>query len=58
MSLRDAGTPIPSNDVWIASTAMQHGLRIVTTDDHFARVPQILVALFDAAAQGPPRTGA
>jgi tRNA(fMet)-specific endonuclease VapC len=57
-SLRAAGTPIPSNDVWIASTAMQHGLPIVTTDEHYSRVPQILVARFDTAAQGPPKTGA
>lgn len=41
--LRRAGTPIPTNDLWIAATAMQHGLRVVTTDAHFLRVPQILV---------------
>jgi predicted nucleic acid-binding protein len=41
--LRRAGTPIPTNDLWVAATAMQHGLRVVTTDAHFLRVPQILV---------------
>lgn len=41
--LRRAGTPIPTNDLWIAATAMQHGLSVVTTDAHFLRVPQILV---------------
>ena len=45
-SLRTAGTPIPTNDLWIASTGMQHGLRVVTTDGHFQRVPQILVDFF------------
>jgi predicted nucleic acid-binding protein len=42
-SLWKAGTPIPTNDIWIAATAMQYGLRVVTADAHFLRVPQILV---------------
>jgi tRNA(fMet)-specific endonuclease VapC len=46
-SLRSAGTPIPTNDVWIAASAMQHGLRIVTTDQHFRKVRQVLVDPFD-----------
>ena len=40
--LRVAGTPIPTNDIWIAASAMQHGLRVITTDRHFAKIPQIL----------------
>ena len=40
--LRQAGTPIPTNDVWIAASAMQLGLRLVTTDTHFERVPQVV----------------
>lgn len=42
-SLWDAGTPIPTNDIWIAASAMQHGLAVVTTDAHFRKVAQILV---------------
>lgn len=42
-SLRRAGTPIPTNDLWIAATAMQHGLRVLTTDAHFLMVGQIIV---------------
>jgi tRNA(fMet)-specific endonuclease VapC len=42
-ALRAAGTPIPTNDLWIASTAMQHGLRILTTDEHYLAVSQVLV---------------
>ena len=38
-----AGTPIPTNDIWIAVSAMQHGLRVLTTDPHFDKVPQVLV---------------
>ncbi|HSR69280.1 MAG TPA: type II toxin-antitoxin system VapC family toxin [Acidobacteriota bacterium] len=39
--LRAAGTPIPTNDIWIAASAMQFGLTVVTTDGHFNHVPQI-----------------
>lgn len=45
-TLRRAGTPIPTNDLWIAASAMQYGLRVVTTDEHFRRVPQVLVEYF------------
>ncbi len=45
-SLRSAGTPIPTNDVWIAASAMQHGFRVVTADQHFRKVLQILVDFF------------
>jgi tRNA(fMet)-specific endonuclease VapC len=44
-TLRRAGTPIPTNDLWIAASAMQYGLRILTRDSHFTKVPQILVQL-------------
>jgi predicted nucleic acid-binding protein len=37
------GTPIPTSDLWIAATAMQYGLKLVTTDNHFRNVPQIIV---------------
>jgi len=40
-SLRQAGTPIPTNDVWIAASAMQHGLWVLTTDIHFKKVVKI-----------------
>lgn len=43
-SLRKAGTPIPTNDLWIAASAMQHGLKLLTTDAHFQKVPQIVLA--------------
>ena len=42
-----AGTPIPTNDVWIAASAMQYGLPIVTTDAHYQRVAQVIVHLFE-----------
>lgn len=47
--VRKQGTPIPVNDMWIAATAAQHGLRLLTLDDHFLRVPQVIVDLVKAA---------
>ena len=41
--LWEQGTPIPTNDLWIAATAMQHGLKLVTTDGHYRNVPQIII---------------
>ena len=36
--LRNQGTPIPTNDIWIASLAFQHGLKIFTRDQHFEKI--------------------
>jgi tRNA(fMet)-specific endonuclease VapC len=36
--LRKAGTPIPSNDVWIAALCRQHSLPLVSRDRHFDAV--------------------
>ena len=41
--LRSAGTPIPTNDIWIAAQAMEHGLRLVSMDRHFASVAGLLL---------------
>lgn len=38
LKLRKAGTPIPTNDIWIAATALEHGFRIFTIDKHFQNV--------------------
>jgi predicted nucleic acid-binding protein len=37
--LKKAGTPLPSNDVWIAALARQHELPILSRDTHFDAVP-------------------
>lgn len=36
--LRTRGKPIPENDIWIASIAAQHGLVLITRDQHFLHV--------------------
>jgi predicted nucleic acid-binding protein len=39
--LKRAGTPIPSNDVWIAALCRQHVLPLLSRDRHFDLVPGI-----------------
>jgi tRNA(fMet)-specific endonuclease VapC len=50
--LRAAGSPIPTNDVWIAAGAMQGGLRVLTSDRHFTRIPQVAVELLRPSVAG------
>jgi predicted nucleic acid-binding protein len=38
-TLRARGRPIPTNDLWIASLALEHGLVLYTRDAHFAELP-------------------
>ena len=45
MALRRSGTPIPTNDLWIAALARQHRLPLLTFDAHFAAVPGIALVL-------------
>ena len=33
--LKNAGAPLPANDVWIAALARQHHLPVLTRDTHF-----------------------
>ena len=37
-ALRKAGTPIPTNDVWIAAHAFETGAELITFDRHFDEV--------------------
>ncbi len=39
--LRQQGTPIPTNDMWIAAQVLQHGLVLFARDSHFDHLPQI-----------------
>lgn len=42
-SLKEAGTPIPINDVWIAAHTLETGSQIITYDKHFNLVPGLRV---------------
>ncbi len=39
--LRKAGTPLPSNDVWIAACAARTSSVVLTHDAHFTRIARI-----------------
>ena len=39
--LRQAGNPIPQNDLWIAALARQHHLPVVSRDVHFDKVKKV-----------------
>jgi len=45
--LRRAGTPIPTNDIWIAAGARQCRSVLLTTDPHFRLVTQVEVEIFE-----------
>lgn len=47
--LRIKGTPIPTNDLWIAASAMQYGLKVLTADSHYLKVPQIISEYYEAS---------
>ena len=42
-ALRAKGTPIPTNDMWIAASALQHGLAVCSFDAHFRHIDGLLV---------------
>lgn len=41
--LRKKGKPIPTNDIWIASVALQHGLQLYTSDRHFKIISGLIL---------------
>lgn len=40
--LRSQGTPIPTNDLWIAALVLQHSLALCARDAHFDALPQLM----------------
>lgn len=42
-SLRHKGRPIPTNDMWIAASAHQHGYALFSYDGHFRNIDGLLV---------------
>lgn len=45
IALREAGTPVPTNDIWIAAAAACEGAPVVTYDRHFRRIGRVGVRL-------------
>ena len=40
--LRKQGTPIPTNDMWLAALVLQHNLALHARDKHFNHLPQLV----------------
>ena len=41
-NLKRAGTPIPTNDIWIAALAFQYGYQLFSKDSHFNLIPGLV----------------
>ena len=44
-NLKNKGTPIPVNDIWIAASAIETDSILITYDKHFLKIPNLLVEL-------------
>jgi predicted nucleic acid-binding protein len=42
-NLKQKGHPIPTNDMWIAASALQHRLAVFTYDKHFQAVEGLVI---------------
>ena len=49
--LRAKGTPIPTNDIWIAALTMEHGASLATADDHFSKIDGLSLVVWDRASE-------
>ncbi len=41
LDLKKAGTPLPANDIWIATVAVRHGAIVLTYDGHFRSIARV-----------------
>ena len=42
-SLKRKGSPIPTNDMWIAAQALENGCVVCTYDKHFQAIDGLLI---------------
>lgn len=40
--LKKQGTPLPTNDIWIAATALETGTKLASFDAHFNKISEIV----------------
>ena len=45
--LKRQGTPIPTNDIWIAAQTMEHGSELITSDHHFEKINGLVCTIFE-----------
>ena len=46
LQLKQQGTPIPTNDIWIAAQTMELGAELITSDQHFAKINGLVCTIF------------
>ena len=46
LHLKRQGTPIPSNDIWVAAQAIEHGAELMTSDRHFENIAGLIYTIF------------
>jgi len=46
VQLKRQGTPIPTNDIWIAAQTMEHGAELITSDRHFEIISGLVYTNF------------
>ena len=51
VKLRQQGTPIPTNDIWIAAQAMEQGAELITSDQHFDKISGLVYTIFQIKRQ-------
>lgn len=49
ISLKHAGTPLPTNDAWVAAATARVGAPLLTFDEHFQAISRIGTILLRAA---------
>ena len=53
VELRRSGTPLPTNDIWIAALAAREGATVVTADGHFAHIGRVGSLILSPSPRSP-----
>ena len=44
--LKRQGTPIPTNDIWIAAQTVEQGAELISSDQHFEKISGLVYTIF------------
>lgn len=44
--MKHQGTPIPTNDIWIAAQVVEHGAELITLDSHFSKIAGLVHTVY------------
>jgi tRNA(fMet)-specific endonuclease VapC len=51
-NLKHKGTPIPTNDIWVAAQTMEFGAELITFDKHFQVIDGLVCSIFPVRENG------